>query len=258
MGTAATDSELRATTRIGSVGYTRARTALFRALRVFAGVMLVSSTTSAHLGHGVASGERRIELDLDATTVALGYTLGLADGETKIRLERAHADGTENALLDGLTLELTRLVKFCSGSSEPDLVCRTLDRRELTSVAASGWDGETLLVEWRFRVPLRERLIKLEDAWQRDDITRTDVAIRPLSTRAPTRAGPNSPSSVELEFAFDDRLLAGAPRVVLVELPPKPASTLGRVVSAIVLCAVAALVTALALRRGRARGRGKT
>ncbi len=75
-------------------------------------------------------------------------------------------------------------------------------------------------LEWQFRVPLDGELLRIEDSWDREEIGRTDVSITPDPKRPLLRAGPDEPKAVELTFAFDDKLLAGAPRVVTLELPP--------------------------------------
>jgi hypothetical protein len=212
---------------------------------------VISGRASAHLGHGIASSERRIQLELHDGHVTIGYSIGLATESTKNDLEAAKARSEENSRLDALTADLVRAVEICAGESETSLSCRPLEKRELESVGASGWATDTLTVDWRFRAPLRDRTLKVIDRWTRDDIARTDVAIRPQPTRAPLRAGPDTPKSVELEFAFDDRLLAGAPRVVLVELPPEANKNRTILIAIVVLVSVAALTAALFARRRR-------
>lgn len=251
MGTSSTDSPVRAGHPIGSLWCTRAGAVAFQRIVICATLACISGHASAHLGHGIASGERRLELELRERDVALGYGVGLATGSKKTELEAAHANGEEGSHLDALTSELIRDVQICVGESETSLECHPLEKRQLESVGASGWGTDTLTIDWRFVFPLRHRTLKLSDGWTRDDIARTDVAIRPLSTRVPLRAGPDSPKSVELEFAFDDRLLAGAPRIVLVELPPEPRSKWSTWISLGIVGALAVFVTILFLRRRR-------
>jgi hypothetical protein len=213
-------------------------------------VVGISTNSFAHLGHGIAGGERRIELLLGERDVAISYSLGLAAGETQTELEAAHERGEENARLDQLTSELTKHVKVCVGRT-PDQ-CRPLSKKELTSVAASGWKTDTLTLEWRFQLPLSENTLRLEDSWTLDEIARTDVAIRPHSTRPPLRAGPDEPQKVELEFAFDDRLLAGAPRVIGVELPPRPGIGVWPVALGLSLVVIVGLLFFVVRRKKRA------
>lgn len=250
MGTACTDSTVRARREIGSDWNTRQPPQVFHLL-AFALVLGSSRQAYGHLGHAIASSERRIQLELHERHVTIGYSIGLANGRAKTDLEAAKARKDENSKLDAVTAELVRAVEICAGETEASLSCRPLEKRELESVSASGWGTDTLTIDWRFRLPLRERTLKLVDKWTRDDIARTDVAIRPQPTRAPLRAGPDTPQSVELEFAFDDRLLAGAPRVVFVELPPEPSRKRTTLIATVVLLGVALLVAALFARRRR-------
>lgn len=251
MGTSSADSTIRARHGIGSDGSTRGRAHSFHALVACSAICVLSSQASAHLGHGIASSERRIELELHERHVTIGYSIGLATGSAKTDLEAAKARNDENSKLDAVTAELVRAVEICAGETEASLSCRPLEKRELESVSANGWGTDTLTIEWRFRAPLRERTLRLDDRWTREDIARTDVVIRPQPTRAPLRAGPDTPKSVELEFAFDDRLLAGAPRVVFVELPPEPSRKRTTLIAVVVLVGVAVLVAALFARRRR-------
>lgn len=147
METASADSSIRAGRTIGSEGCTRRGARAFQAMLAFATVWSICGQASAHLGHGIASGERRIELDIRERDVALGYSIGLATGATRTELESARARSQENSKLDELTAELVRAVEICAGETETSLACRPLEKKELESIDASGWGTDTLTIE---------------------------------------------------------------------------------------------------------------
>ncbi|MBK7579515.1 MAG: hypothetical protein IPI67_04835 [Myxococcales bacterium] len=224
---------------------------------------MATTAAIAHLGHDTGGGERSITLDLERETPRLRYALGLRAEALVAEATRADTnhDGQvskdeEAHHLDALSAELCRSLELCTGPSHESVHCRPAEPRWIERASMSDWtttDGVGRL-EWSLALPAGDaNSIRLVDRWARSDVVRTDVVIMPSATRPPRAAGPDPGSrAVTLSFAFDDALLAGAPRTVAVELPPRA----GKLPVQLLIVAGAlltALVVAATVRRRRRR-----
>jgi hypothetical protein len=222
---------------------------------------------SAHLGHAMGGGERRITLDLsDERAPRLEIGLGLT--AESARAERASADRNRdgrvsaeegNARLDQLAAELAGSIEVCIGESLARTSCHKLDSRSLDRAGASGWDeagNEPRAIELAYRLVLDDaRALEIREGWQRPEVTRSDIRIVPSAQSPLRRAGPNRDDpSVTLEFAYDDALLAGAPRTIVVELPPVAPRHRTLAIAVVAAIALGVAFVGYRLRRKRVPG----
>ncbi len=224
------------------------------------------SSVAGHLRNPAVRGERRIELRLDESPMALVYRVGFgAEVASQIR-RRADSNGDGavsaaegNAFLDGWTRALQTELELCAGVEPSDTACSRPAASAIASAVAEGWTPAGpghLHFEWKVRwdaTALEVGAVRVKEAWEPGGIQITDVSIAAPLHSALRSAGVDDHAGVSTELTFIESRRAPGPRVLHAAWGP-PASSWWQRAALVLGIAGAGALIALRVRRGPRRG----